>query len=107
MCLLDICPSTSHWLSLSLGPLCIAVFFFTACETHTPTHTHSVNVEKSHKEALNVCAVGFFFQRKSEFCCKGNLRISFDAQRLEVSLLLCTYLIAKAAEQLHLTYFYT
>lgn len=70
MCLLDICPSMSHWLSPSLGPLCIAVFFFTACETHTHTLTHSVNVEKSHEEALNVCCF-FFFKEKVSFAAEA------------------------------------
>lgn len=46
MCLLDICPPMSHWLSQSFSPLCTAVFFFTACKTRT----HSVNVRKHMKK---------------------------------------------------------
>lgn len=52
MCLLDICPSMSHWLSQSFSPPVCALL----CSSSLPgKHAHSVNVRKTHEKALLVC----------------------------------------------------
>jgi len=52
-CLLDTCPSMSHWLSQFFRSLYTAVFFFIAWKAGT----HTVNVRKHKRKALPVCVV--------------------------------------------------